>query len=60
MLIVEDGVAAGAFEDLLRGKGSVAAWNDAPTEVKFNRKEEGGLHSFCVLFERNKIQHDYS
>ncbi len=31
MLIVEDGVAAGAFEDLLGGKGSVAAWNDAPT-----------------------------
>ncbi len=60
MLIVEDGVAAGAFEDLLGWKGSVAAWNDAPTEVKFNREEEGGLHSLGVLFERNKIQHDYS
>ncbi len=54
MLIVEDGVAAGAFKDLLRGKGSVAAWNDAPTEVKFNREEEGGLHSFCVLIRWKK------
>ncbi len=60
MLIVEDGVAARAFEDLLRGKGSVAAWNYAPTEVKFNREEEGGLHSLGVLVRWKTILHDYS